>query len=115
MRRVCSWKRATPKDSISRSYYAALHAARAALAQVGEHPKTHRGTHDLLWSHFVQEGHLSRSVGRFLSDARDLRTDADYDVFSRFDTAAASDLLEDARRFIEEAEALISRLEERAE
>ncbi len=99
-------------DSISRSYYAALHAARAALAQVGEKPKSHRGTHDLLWMHFVQEGRLPRPVAKVLSDAKDLRTNADYDAFTIYDTAAAADLLRDVEVFVAEAEALVRRLSE---
>lgn len=99
-------------DSISRSYYAVLHAARAALACVGEAPKSHRGTHDLFWMHFVQKDRFPRPLGRLLSDAKDLRTSADYDAFTRFDTMAADDLLKDAVAFVEAAEALVRELNE---
>jgi len=42
---------------------------------------------------------------------RQERARADYDAFTRFDTAAASDLLEDARRFVKEVEDLVRELE----
>lgn len=98
--------------SVSRAYYAVFHAATAALEMVGERPKTHKGTYDRFWVRFVEEEQFPRHLGKFFFRARVMREGADYDAFTRFDTAAASDLLEDARRFVEEAEALVERLGE---
>ena len=99
-------------DSISRSYYAIFHAARAALSQVGESPRAHRGTHHRFWTRFVKTGQFPRAVFQIHSNAEDMREQADYEAFTRFDTAAASDLLEDAEAFVNEVETLLEKLPE---
>lgn len=97
-------------DSISRSYYAIFHAAHAALGQLGESPRTHRGTHDRFWTRFVKTGSIPRAVFQVYSNAQDLRQQADYEAFTRFNTTAASDLLEDAESFVDEVETLLETL-----
>ena len=97
-------------DSISRSYYAMYNAAKAALLLVGEQPKTHGGVSDRFWVRFVKEGSFPESLGGLLSRAREMREGADYDAFTRYDAAAASDLLEDAEDFCKAAEVLVQEL-----
>jgi len=99
-------------DSISRSYYPVFRAAHAALAQVGESPRSHRGTHDRFWMRFVKTGRFPRTVFQIHSNAQDMREQADYEAFTRFDTAAASDLLEDAEGFVDEVETLLNELQD---
>ncbi|NBB86992.1 MAG: HEPN domain-containing protein [Bacteroidetes bacterium] len=97
--------------AINRAYYAIFHAAAAALAQAGEDIKTHKGTQNQFWLRFVETGLFPRSLARLVPQLRQERARADYDAFTRFDTAAASDLLGDARRFVEEVETLVRELE----
>lgn len=100
------------EDCISRSYYAALHAARAALAEVGESPKTHTGANNRFWVRFVESERVPKAVGQLLSRAQEMREDADYDAFTRFDTLAAEDLLRETETFVEAVEALVHDLSE---
>ncbi len=55
--------------AINRAYYAAYYIALVALLAHGESPKTHSGTHDRFYLHFVQTGRLSVSVGKTLNIA----------------------------------------------
>lgn len=94
-------------DSISRSYYAALHAARGALATVGESPRTHKGVNNRFWVRFIKPGRVPEWLGEVLGQAQQMRGDADYDAFTRFDTLAAEDLLNDVSAFVNAIETLI--------
>jgi uncharacterized protein (UPF0332 family) len=100
------------KDSISRAYYATFHAAKAALVLVDEYPKTHEGTHNRFWVHFVETDRFPKQMGQFFSRAQNMRKDADYEVFSVYDAMAAQDLLDDAEAFCDAAETLIDDLSE---
>lgn len=58
------------EDGVSRLYYAAFHAARAALLVRGAHARTHRGQVELFQEHF--------GVTPLLERLRGLREQADY-------------------------------------
>lgn len=99
--------------AINRAYYAAFYMAVAALALVGEAPKTHTGTHNRFWQRFVMTGSFSKELGGLLSYAQQQRESADYDVISVHDTAAAADLLRDVERFCDAATNLLNDLSKR--
>ena len=99
------------EGSINRTYYAAYHAATAALLCVGEEARTHKGTHLLFQRRFVKTGQFPKRLGGLATRAQELRERADYKAITRFDTAAAEDLLREIEAFVEEAEALIRRIE----
>ncbi len=61
------------ESAINRTYYAAFHAAMAALLSVGEAPKTHSGTHHLFHLHFVKSGRLPVTLGETFRHAFTLR------------------------------------------
>ncbi len=94
------------ESAINRSYYAAFYAAQAALVEVGESPKTHKGIHNRFWTRFVETERFPRHQGEIFGSAWKMRQKADYDIFSIFDTAAAADLLLDVETFVESAETL---------
>ena len=48
--------------AISRAYYAALHAARAALLPPGEAPRTHHGVPTRFALHFVATGRVEAII-----------------------------------------------------
>ena len=69
-----------PRNAVSRAYYAMFHAANAALAIKGLHPKTHNGTQALFNKHLVGPGAVDKQRGRDLAKGQERRTNADYDV-----------------------------------
>ena len=63
--------------NISRAYYAAFHAARAALLTVGESPKSHGGARNRFGYHFIRTGRVPKAVGDILDVSETLRNRAD--------------------------------------
>ena len=101
--------------AVSRTYYAAFYIASAALMLVGERPKTHAGVADRFWVRFAETEQIPRDVAKMIHRALNARLKADYDFIGRYDTAAAADLLNDVKVFVDEAEALVDRLEKESE
>ncbi len=93
--------------AISRAYYAALHAARAALLSLGETPRTHHGVHTRFAFHFVATGRLERDVGDILTLSARERERSDYEALTVFDARAAADLIADVETFVQTVEAII--------
>jgi uncharacterized protein (UPF0332 family) len=85
--------------AVNRAYYAAYHAACAALLTEGEAPNTHAGVLSRFSYHFIRTGRISEDVGRALARAETDRNRADYDAFSDFSPETAEDLVADVRRF----------------
>ena len=94
--------------AVNRAYYAAFYAATAALLEKGEAPKTHKGVHQRFHLHFVDSGTLDLTISKILPFAADARQQADYDVFTVFDEAAAADLIVDVERFVEAVATLLT-------
>ena len=94
--------------AVNRAYYAAFHAATAALLSVGEAPKTHAGAHQRFHLHFVASGRLSRAQGETLRHAFELRQRADYEAFTVFDEAATANLIADVEGFVETVVTLLT-------
>jgi len=93
--------------SINRAYYAALHAARAALLTRGESPRSHHGVHTRFALHFIATGEIKRTIGDTLVLAARERERSDYEPLSAFDARAAADLIADVEQFVAAFEALI--------
>jgi uncharacterized protein len=69
-----------PRQAISRAYYAAFYAARAALEAIGDHPpKTHSGMRSRFSDLARSTPALGPDVGRSLSQLGTDRAEADYD------------------------------------
>lgn len=92
-------------DAVSRAYYAAFHAAQAALLTEGQRPQTHRGVVTLFGLLLVQTGKLDRKWGRLLTSLKDDREASDYEAFSWIDQ-------ETARRAAQEAEQFLAAIEQ---
>jgi uncharacterized protein (UPF0332 family) len=78
--------------TINRLYYAAFHAAQAALYDRGIEPSSHGAVRNPFGKEFVLDGSASREQGRLLTTLADLRQQADYgydpieaDIESLFD------------------------------
>jgi uncharacterized protein (UPF0332 family) len=91
-------------SSINRSYYAVFYAASALLSAIGEARAKHQGVLGAFRQHFIKNGlwsvEFSHIYGRILAD----RERSDYDIFLPVSHADAEVDLQDARRFVAEAE-----------
>ncbi|RMF59343.1 MAG: HEPN domain-containing protein [Bacteroidetes bacterium] len=95
------------RAAISRAYFAALHAARAALLHTGEAPRTHTGVQRRFAYHFVRTGRVPVEVASVLAYADTVRSQADYNATTLFDTGAATDLIRDVETFVTTIEGLL--------
>jgi uncharacterized protein (UPF0332 family) len=87
-------------DAVSRSYYAALHYARALLFTKELEAKSHRGVNTLFSLHFVKGGQLSFEALSDLSRLETFRELSDYNSSTEFTREQAMDEVDRARRFI---------------
>jgi uncharacterized protein (UPF0332 family) len=76
-------------DAVSRAYYAAFHHVQALLFTEGIEPRSHRGTHDLLYLHFVRPGRFDAELSRLFVGLQKYREQADYAASFRFAEAGA--------------------------
>ncbi len=91
-------------DAISRAYYAAYHAAQAALLTEGQRADTHKGIVTLFGLLLVKTGKLDKRWGKLLSNLKDDREAGDYEALSYLDE-------ETARRAVREAEEFVAAIE----
>lgn len=66
------------RDSVSRLYYCALHAARALLLSEGLEARSHSGVLSLLSLHFVKPGRVPAELGIVFRRVQAFRESADY-------------------------------------
>lgn len=100
-------ERGSEEAVINRSYYAVFSTAHAALLLKDESPNTHAGVIRRFGYHFVRTGRISEEIGDTLTTAESMRGDADYDAFSEFDRNEATQLYQDAHRFVEIVDELL--------
>jgi uncharacterized protein len=94
-------------DAASRIYYAVFHAARALLHSVGVAPRSHEATRSLLALHFVRSGKLNPERSKDIAQLEALRSSGDYDPHFALGREHLAPELARARRFVEEAQALL--------
>ena len=90
-----------PRFAVSRAYYAAFHAASAALLSEGVDPRSHKGTHTQFARVFLRDGRLPRTLGPTFVALSRLRQDADYHVGSEIDMEVARGAVSDAESFVD--------------
>lgn len=88
------------RPAIHSAYYAAFHAAHAALGAEGSFPRTHRGTISEVGRLLVREGHVSGEVAALLEEALETRLKSDYEVAPRPTEDEAEETVEAAREFV---------------
>ena len=88
------------QDALSRSYYAILHAARAALLAEGVAVTSHRGVRRLFGQHLIKAGKLPLSLAEVLADEQDDRILADYDVLFEPELDRVQKRVADAEEFL---------------
>jgi len=87
-------------DAVSRAYYAAFHAAQAALLTEGQRADTHRGLVTLFGLLLVKTGKLDKQWGKFLANLKDDREAGDYEALSYLDQTTARRAIEEAEEFV---------------
>jgi len=88
------------RDSISRSYYAFLDAARAALLTKGKTAKTHAGTLTLFNMEFGKTGLIPASFIKFYRKILEARMEADYELLREFSEKEAGKAIKMAEKFV---------------
>lgn len=96
-----------PNDSISRSYYAFMHTARAALMTQGRVITSHRGLKVTFGEHLVRPGHFEREWSTLIQKASEARMEADYGAKGRMPLKRATKQAEEASRFVERTRAFL--------
>lgn len=89
------------EDAVSRSYYAVMHAAKAALLVHDAIAESHAAIRRLFGSVLVRPGFLEKEWAAVLGREQDRRIKADYDVGFSWDAEESSRLLEEAATFVQ--------------
>lgn len=97
-----------PRFAVSRAYYAAFHAASAALSTEGVDPRSHKGTHTQFARVFLRDERLPRWLGSTMAGLFQLRLDADYHVGAVISLTEARDAVADATDFVDRIDAWLS-------
>lgn len=89
------------EDAISRSYYAALPAAKAALLALGIMAESHAAVRRLFGKELVLAGRLEAEWSGVLANQQDQRAMADCDAEARWEEADAKAVIQGAEAFVE--------------
>ena len=89
------------RASVSASYYAMFHSARALLAKNGLSSKSHSGLIAVFSQNFIKPGTVEKNIGRLLTDAYNLRIESDYEDFFYLEYDEAKEAVDDAIIFVE--------------
>jgi len=95
------------RSSESRAYYSIFHATRAILLLLGLEPKTHKGTISLFGKEVVKKGIVDREYAKIIGRAFSRREEADYQSGIFIEKEDVETLVNDAKRFVSEAEMLL--------
>lgn len=93
-------------SSISSSYYAAFHAAKALLLEKESSPKTHQGVSSELGKLYRDE--LSAKTTRNFSQLQTRREEADYSTGKLFGRGKAEDSYQKASKIVQKAKDILS-------
>lgn len=99
------------EDCISRSYYAVLHAAKAALTITGVTARSHHGVRSMFGLHIVKTGKLEKVWAEILTAQQEDREIGDYEIGIEIEKDRASTRVDDAERFVQRIERFIQEME----
>ena len=88
-------------DSVSRSYYAILHAAKSALFVHDIATYNHTAVRSMFGLHLVRTGEIEREWARDLAESSDDRLMADYSLHTHFSRDETKHEYERAKAFLE--------------
>ncbi len=92
------------QDCVSRSYYAVLHAAKAALTTVGIEPESHRAVRRMFGLHLVKTGKIEKDFAKILTAEQEDREIGDYDIHIEIEKDTAAKRVRDAEKFVKRFE-----------
>lgn len=95
------------KDSIGRSYYAMFSAVRAILALDGVDYSKHAGVIAYFQKEYVKTGKFDKLYSKYLSQAFQIRNQADYEDFYIVSQKDAKEQYEKADEFVKVVEAYL--------
>ena len=98
------------EDAVSRAYYAAFHAAQAALLTEGQQADSHKGLNTLFGLFFVKTGRIEKRFGRYLSNLKDDRETSDYEALAWVDEQVAEKAIQEAGEFCEAIEGYLAKI-----
>lgn len=98
------------RDSISRSYYAALDAADAALIARGFTPKSHEGSITLFGAQIAKKGWVDKDFASLFNRMNKVRKEADYNRQATFTQSDAEHWFQSAQEFVDTLENLLPKL-----
>jgi len=87
-------------DAVARTYYALLHAAKAALQVQDVEAETHAGVRRMFELHLIKAGELEPEWSTPLGETLDERLTADYDPVVSFSAKEARAACREARAFV---------------
>ncbi len=87
------------KATVSRSYYAMYHTAKAALMQQGIESYTHQGVNSQFAKHFIKTGIFDKNALVTFSKMLDKRLKSDYEVGFKANEDDANFALSEAKKF----------------
>ena len=101
----------SPKLAVSRAYYAEFHAASALLATRGIVRKKHKGVISAFGDEFIRHGLLPGDLGTVINIMQEARIRADYHVEETFSPSEVRDLLDKAKRFVDETRMALEKID----
>lgn len=119
---IAEWRRATESlgaarscqrdgyyaDSISRAYYAILHAAKAALHLHDVTSESHSGVRSMFGLHIVKTGLVEPEWGAEIGRSEGRRNASDYDAMLHFDEDDAREASDRAAAFLDRIHPLLT-------
>ena len=96
------------EDCVSRSYYAVLHAAKAALAAEGIETESHTAVRRMFGLHLVKAGKIETDFARILTAQQEDREIGDYDIHIEIEQETAGKRVRDAEKFLHRIEEFLN-------
>jgi hypothetical protein len=92
------------EDCVSRSYYAVLHAAKAALIKIGVEAESHQAVRRMFGLHLVKTEQIEKHFAEILTAQQEDREIGDYNIYLNIQQERAAKRVLDAERFIQRIE-----------
>ena len=88
------------RPSVNRSYYAMFYAVLALIIPTKHKTSKHTGAISIFNKEFVKTGIFDKNFSRWLREAFDMRQRVDYQEFVIISRDRASEILENAKKFV---------------
>jgi uncharacterized protein (UPF0332 family) len=92
------------EDCVSRSYYAVLHAAKAALIKIGVEAESHQAVRRMFGLHLVKTEQIEKHFAEILTAQQEDREIGDYNIYLNIQQDRAAKRVLDAEKFVQRIE-----------